>query len=466
VIPTDSAGIPHNEYLLRCKKYRMATYGMAYKTAATFSDVDIIDALEAADEVQEFLTKEKIDLVHSVQLNVSVELAARKIGIPHIMNVYQLLEADFNNRYLDIYPNYHSCDSNLYCELWRKSLQIESCCIRTAAPMDEIVIKKENDISQHKLLMLGTLFEHKNQLTAIKAVASLLGEGYQIKLTIAGFDNLFYAEQCRDYINENGLADSISLLGFISDVSDLLLNNDCYLCASTWESFPSSMVESITYDLAVISTPVAGVPELMKHRENAYLSKGYSVSEVAEAIRDYLKDAESGYLNKVKKNARITWRDNFSRHVVRKKLHDYYDYVSEKYENNRAIPDIQNIISDVKYKLTNAFGLTDNILTKCLYCSYLNTVLTRGSISIWGAGKYGERAYRLTKALWPDITVLSFIDKNKEGSYCGVPIIKPDEIDSNGADFLFLSFFGDKKEVIDYIAAKGYILNETAWILL
>ncbi len=119
--------------------------------------------------------------------------------------------------------------------------------------------------------MLGSVCERKNQMTAIRAVEYCHTRGRRVMLTIAEGDGSVYAQECRRYILEKGLSEFIHIAGFHSDISPLLRENDCYLCASTDESFPGSIVEALTYDLTIISTPVAGVPELLSDKYNLYI---------------------------------------------------------------------------------------------------------------------------------------------------------------------------------------------------
>lgn len=231
--------------------------GMYYNTAFWPQYIDLITVKDVLPKIKNFISKEKADLLHSVQLNTAVELAARELDIPHLMNIYQLRKEEFIFRHMDIFPQYHSCDSLFYCALWSGETGMETRCIRPAAPLDQMIERKKENQSL-RILMLGSICGYKNQLAAIRAVEICHQNNKGITLTIAGEDGSAYAQICKNYVKKNGLSDVVKMVGFLNNVESVLHTHDCLLCTSTWESFPSSIVEAMTYDLTIISTPVAG----------------------------------------------------------------------------------------------------------------------------------------------------------------------------------------------------------------
>lgn len=169
VIPCDKEGNINQEYKARCVYRNLKYTGCYFKTAWRFQDIDLRCVFDTVNEIYDFISAENYELIHSVQLNVAVEIVARHLKIPHIMNIYSLRKGEFRANNLNIFPKYQSCDSELFCNLWEKEMGMTSFCIRPSAPLNKLLIRDLSYKEQYNILILGHLFKTKNQLEAIKA---------------------------------------------------------------------------------------------------------------------------------------------------------------------------------------------------------------------------------------------------------------------------------------------------------
>lgn len=468
-IPLNEKGEMNPEYLSRCQHANLRYILLEYTTTYCIQFIDIIKAYKDAKNIEKWASREGIDFFHSSQLNISAEWASRRMKIPHLMNIYQLPKEEFSLNCMDIFPHYHSCDSLLYCSVWSESLGVKSCCIRPSAPIENIRKKKEKEKREFRILMLGGFQERKNQLAAIQAVEQCNKNGENIKLTIAGDDTSKYAENCKNYIQTNSLGKNIFLIGFQSDIAPLLLDNDCFLCTSKLESFPSSIVEAITYDLIVISTPVAGVPELLKDGENAYISKGYEVHDIVDCIEKCCEDYRNNAVEGLRKGARELWTEHFSPEVIKRKLENYYQYILRDYPKEMAKVTEKVIpVPEIKAIYNKIYEMGENspvVLRRCYYYACLDSILNEGKAYIWGAGKYGKIAKELIEKLYPAVKILAYIDKKGGNSYLGFPIICPEQINVEHVDYVFVGLLQGREEVIEYLQKKGFEYNKSIWLL-
>ena len=108
-------------------EYKWSTYQISSQP----EDVDIVCMDENYEKMKEAVALYKPDILHSVQINPCVELVARELKIPHIMNVYPLIPEFFSINYMDVFPHYHLCDSWYYAKKWEHYLKTDSTCIRT-----------------------------------------------------------------------------------------------------------------------------------------------------------------------------------------------------------------------------------------------------------------------------------------------------------------------------------------------
>lgn len=474
VSPVDGNGLLNYEHELRCEKYGLTIKGLYYSTSYNLQNINIIKAVQDSEEIYLFLKEYKIDFVHSVQLNVALELAARQYGIPNLMNIYQIEEDELRLPYDHFMPLYQSSDSELYCRVWSRRFNMTSRCIRPVSPIDNFRKRKNNSKSLN-FVVIGDFYPHKRQLEGIKAFESVLFDDTDSKLYFLGNDSGDYGQLCHKYVQENGMSDKVFFHGFVSDVFRFLDDMDAYLCVSESESFPSSMVEAISYGLTVISTPVAGVPELMKDGVNSFISEDFTVESVAMALRRYINAVKTGKIEIVEKNAEKTWRDNFSRDTMRNNLDKYYseilsDHIMRLHYQKREEDRLWQVLYDNAVAVCRDMrknGIEDpNRVSRAGYYACIKeSVREDKRVYIWGCGKYGSITLSIMKSLLMENFIVGFVDSFKTGDYLGKPIISLEELEADGRNVLLISVARGRDELIAKAKEKGFVMNETVWIV-
>ncbi len=470
VVPADTNGMPNEEYIKRCCTNRVRYVTISYNTANSFKNVDFSDAIKRSAEIEKFAVDEKIVFFHSVQLNIAVEYVARKLKIPHLMNIYSIDPAEFILCRHDIYPGYHLCDSQIYADVWQQNLNIRSRCIRPVAPLGNIKRKRKHYEKKIKIVVVGNIYPYKRHLTAIRAFNKCRRCYRNVELHILGTMSGSYAEECMQYATNNGLDSVVFFHGFVSDVGPYLDSSDCILCASIRESFPMSLVEALTYGLTIISTPVAGVPEVFVDKKNAFISKDFSEEAIADSIADCLKYCENGMIRKIDENAAKTWKAYFERNYIKELLNQYYEEImSQEKQKDIAIFHIleQEISGLEKYiqVSTGVAGNTELYLAHSLYYLTVREKLSSGIAYIWGAGKNGKKTYKILKCLCPSLKIEAFVDRSKEGFIERIPIIKPEQLPVNIEYFYSISFNNGASWAVEFLESKGLKLNEQIWLL-
>lgn len=468
IIPSDGQGRSNDEYIRRCMRHNLRYVCIEYSTAYSFTMVDYKGAVNSAEEIERFAKDEGIEFFHSVQLNLAAEYVSRKLKIPNLMDIYSIDENEFKICINDICPQFHLCDSQMYSDLWRKHLKMESRCIRPVAPLNDIKMKTEYGYKSIKILAIGNLCSYKNQLAAIKAFSECRRYFNDMELHFLGDDSSSYAKECRRYVEENLLGDAVFFHGFVNDIEEYLKDSDCLLCTSTRESFPFSMVEALTYDLTIISTPVAGVPEVFVDKKNAFISRDFSVETIAGSILEYIEYCRSGKVSAIHDRARQTWEKCFERNAVMNQIDSYYIEIKAK-DSFRGIDAFERIEEKVSKTQALVYGVDDLgegwIRKRGLYYMIVQKALRKKKIYIWGAGKWGRLTLEILKRLCDSIEIIAFIDSGKEGRIDDVPIKKPDEIVFDKKYFYSVSFASGRETVIEYLKNKGLTLYENVWCL-
>lgn len=142
--------------------------------------------------------------------------------------------------------------------------------------------------SAPRLVCVGRLCEQKGQLVLIEAAAKLHAEGVPFELILAG-DGPMRAD-IEALIDRFGLHDHVKLAGWQSSesVRDLIRDSRALVLPSFAEGLPVVLMEALALGRPVISTYVAGIPELVQPGVSGWLIPAGSVDALVDAMRSAL----------------------------------------------------------------------------------------------------------------------------------------------------------------------------------
>jgi len=154
-----------------------------------------------------------------------------------------------------------------------------------------------------RFVCVGRLCEAKGQLLLIAAAARLKAAGIACELVLAG-DGPLRAE-IEKLIDEQGLSSQVRITGWISSngVRSEILAARALILPSFAEGLPVVLMEAMALRRPVLSTYVAGIPELVISGENGWLFAAGSVHELVDAMmkclaavpQDLAKMGDLGY---------------------------------------------------------------------------------------------------------------------------------------------------------------------------
>ncbi|BBH45962.1 glycosyltransferase [Pseudomonas sp. KU43P] len=139
-----------------------------------------------------------------------------------------------------------------------------------------------------RLVCVGRLCEQKGQLLLLEAARQLAGQGIDFELVLAGDGEM--REQIETLIDRHGLQGQVRITGWISSaqVRDEILAARALVLPSFAEGLPVVIMEAMALRRPVLTTYVAGIPELVRPGENGWLFPAGAVDELAEAMADCL----------------------------------------------------------------------------------------------------------------------------------------------------------------------------------
>jgi len=169
------------------------------------------------------------------------------------------------------------------------------------------------------LLFLSRFVREKGVYELIDAFARIIQKFPGTKLVMAGDGP--EREDMRNLVEERGLSDQVSFPGYVRGAAKahVLMNADIFVLPTYYgEGCPISLLEAMAAGLAVITTPVGGVPDIFTNDENGILLDYLSTENIAAAIVRLL--SEEDFCNQVKQtNRRKAW-ENFEANIVTQRI--------------------------------------------------------------------------------------------------------------------------------------------------
>jgi glycosyltransferase involved in cell wall biosynthesis len=140
-----------------------------------------------------------------------------------------------------------------------------------------------------RLVCVGRICEAKGQLLLVQAAAQVIRKGVPLELVIAGDGEL--RRELESLIAAFGIEKNVRITGWISSsqVREELLAARALILPSFAEGLPVVIMEAMALGRPVVTTYVAGIPELVRAGESGWLFPAGDVDQIAEAIQACLE---------------------------------------------------------------------------------------------------------------------------------------------------------------------------------
>ena len=259
-----------------------------------------------ARELTKILKAEHVDLVH---INTSYSyfgaFAAKRAGIPYVWHIREFLEEDQGNRFY--FPRYSHrlmsraslviAISNSIYEKYSKVITKEKIkVIYNGIDTEQFYMPGRHIFkdSQITLCYVGGLSELKGTDDLIEACRLLNAQGYKdsYRLLIAGRGNEAYEVQLRDRINQYEL-DNIEMLGFRTDVPQVMEQADVSIVTSRCEAFGRVTVEAMLTGNLVLGADSAGTKELLQDGKFGVLYECGNPESIKEQVIFIIENRDS-----------------------------------------------------------------------------------------------------------------------------------------------------------------------------
>lgn len=138
------------------------------------------------------------------------------------------------------------------------------------------------------LVCVGRLCEQKGQLLLLDAMRALLDSGVSARLVLAGDGDM--RPVIEERIAELKLSEHVQITGWLSgaQVKEVLLSCRAMVLPSFAEGLPVVIMEALALQRPVITTYVAGIPELVENLHNGWLVPAGSSDLLSQAMTEAL----------------------------------------------------------------------------------------------------------------------------------------------------------------------------------
>ncbi len=199
--------------------------------------------------------------------------------------------------------------------------------------VDRFTSTSETDAEAHRryqlpenaspvLASVGSFEERKGQIVLLDAVAKL-SEG-----ALPNVHAMFVGEgpdeqMLKEKTKEMGLEKHVTFFPFTREPNFVFDRIDILTLPSLYkEGLPNVLLEAMSMGLPVISSRMAGVPEIVFNGETGYMTEPGNVEEFAEAVIKLWADPEA--YKQMGKNARKLMEDKFDKENQFKEFLDYF----------------------------------------------------------------------------------------------------------------------------------------------
>ncbi|MCH9682386.1 MAG: glycosyltransferase family 4 protein [Deltaproteobacteria bacterium] len=145
------------------------------------------------------------------------------------------------------------------------------------------------DPASKALCCVGRLSAQKGQLLLVEAFADAIDRGVDAELVLAGDGDM--RAEIEAYAAKRGVSDRLRITGWISgdQVRAEILASRALVLPSFAEGLPMVIMEAFALQRPVLSTYIAGIPELVVDGENGWLIPSGSASRICDAIVELMK---------------------------------------------------------------------------------------------------------------------------------------------------------------------------------
>jgi len=269
----------------------------------------------SANQMAELFRRWKIDLVYTQTVVAPAgPMAAAMAGKPHVWHIH---EFSYNpeciemaipqkelGRLMELTSNHIIFNSRAVAAEWDNYLPAAKTKIvrNWISPEQKSLAKNDLDAKsaapelsaatdQFVIAMVASVLPWKRQFDAVKAVANLLRENFDVLLLVVGpvLDES-YLNDIKAFVKKHGLEDKVRFLGYQKNPAQIMKQARVTLVCSRLEPFGRITVESMACGVPVIGADSGGTPEIIENEASGLLFSVGDVEALTAQLRRTIQD--------------------------------------------------------------------------------------------------------------------------------------------------------------------------------
>ncbi len=271
-----------------------------------------------------FIVKNNIDTVLNFGLKVEVfsRLFSKTFGVNYLVSnirstddwrkPYHVLLDKLTQYNVDLWVSNSFAGKKAFVN--REKINPQKCSVIYNYIEDQLPFlhnsKTKDD--QLKIGILSNIKQGKGFEDLLELAKLLKADGINFKFIIAGKDLM--NGHFQEMILNTKMESHFLFMGYIENKEAFFKEIDLFILPTYFEGLPTSILESMQYGVPIIATNVGGIPEMIEHNYNGFLTEPGNILEYYEGIK--LLTSDSYTYNKYIQNAHLVLRSKFIKSKV------------------------------------------------------------------------------------------------------------------------------------------------------
>lgn len=163
-------------------------------------------------------------------------------------------------------------------------------------------VNRDSDPSTVNVLFMSWVDKNKGIFDLVNSAEKVCAQHENVCFHIAGEGSAF--EEVKALVSQLQLSNKFVFHGWVNGnkKSRLLSNSQIYVLPSHFEGFPNSLVEAMASGLAVVSSNVGSVNDILIHKENGFVFEMGEINQLSDCLITLIEDkslrmriAKNGY---------------------------------------------------------------------------------------------------------------------------------------------------------------------------
>ena len=163
----------------------------------------------------------------------------------------------------------------------------------------------------------GRLVRYKGLPLLLKVVERLREDHGNLRLVLIGSGGLDIHNceaELRAYVAAHGMESEVCFTGDTCDVHEYLQASDIFALPTEEDAFPLALIEAMACGLAVIATPVGGIPQIVTNDQSGIIVAVGDFQQLYDALRVLIKDTSRSV--SLGQAAALTASSRYSREII------------------------------------------------------------------------------------------------------------------------------------------------------